>query len=325
MANAAVRIADDEGVSSGFKAKVRFAAQADMFVALARAYFKMFGLSDAKVMRQFTLYANQTRSMASRRASEFDSQLEYFRDDEKLSKAMARTEDADGRTISEWTITVDVKKWFLERLPQFGIGIAVNKLDGSVKVTRFEPLPMIDASELRIGDVITVGGRASVSTAIMTATGSAFSHAAIYDGQGSVYEALAQGIVKTPLGNALSGTVRASAFRPLRANAFSGKKAVDYIRRQVGRPYDYSGAINSGISWKTAFVVLPLLGFKLGQTVGKAIVGEDASFFCSEAVAAAYVHAGTPIADTRPRNTVPGALARSRHLAFVGYLRHLPE
>lgn len=74
--------------------------------------------------------------------------------------------------------------------------------------------------------------------------------------------------------------------------------------------YDIHGAVSSGLSWKAAIVITPLLSLKIGSEATNVIFGNDCAFFCSEAVAP-YVEAGTPIIAAKPQNVVPGALYHS--------------
>ena len=87
-------------------------------------------------------------------------------------------------------------------------------------------------------------------------------------------------------------------------------------------PYDYGGAIASGIPWTAAIIIYPLLPLKISEAAKNAMMGNDRQFFCSEMVAEAYRRAGTPIVPTAPQDTVPGALFYSPNLRRVGYLKY---
>lgn len=147
-----------DNTDSGFAASVEFTQEADLFAALAKAYFAMFGLTDEKIIRQFTLFANQYRTLNEFRTNELESETKNFRTQDDLIKAFRRTTDINGYLIKNWTIKIRVKNWFLETLRKFGIDFTLNNLTGKVNLKAVNPIPMIDKSDMRTGDVILVGG-----------------------------------------------------------------------------------------------------------------------------------------------------------------------
>lgn len=301
---------------SGFTASVEFAQEADLFAALAKAYFAMFGLTDEKIIRQFTLFANQYRKADEVRTSELTAETQNFRGQDDLIKAFRQITDRNGYLIKNWTIKISVKKWFLERLKQFGIDFTLDNL------TSVNPIPMIDKSDMRTGDIVLVGGHGSVSKVIRTATVSKYSHAAIYDGIDSVYEALGEGMEKNTLITATMDCNPVAVLRLITHNPAVAIKALNYAKKitEQKKLYDIPGAVSSGLSWKVAIIITPLLPLKIGSEANNVIFGDDFAFFCSEAVAQAYVEAGTPIIAVKPQNVVPGALYHSPNLTPIGFL-----
>jgi hypothetical protein len=308
--------------ASGFIASVEFAQETDLFAALAKAYLAMFGLTDEKIIRQFTLFANQYRKADEVRTSELTAETQNFRGQDDLIKAFKQTVDRNGYLIKNWTIKISVKNWFLERLKQFGIDFTLDNLTGKVNLTSVNPIPMIDKSDMRTGDIVLVGGHGSVSKVIRTATWSGYSHAAIYDGIDSVYEALGGGMVETPFNTAIDRCNPVAVLRLITHNPAVSIKALEYAKKITAQKklYDIQGAVSSGLSWKAAIIISPLLSLKIASEATNVILGDDFAFFCSEAVAQSYVEAGTPIIATKPQNTVPGALYYSPNLTLIGFL-----
>ncbi len=308
--------------ASGFVASVEFVQEADLFTALAKAYFAMFGLTDKKIIRQFTLFANQYRNADEVRTSELTAETQNFRGQDDLIKAFRQTTDRNGNIIGNWKINISVKKWFLERLKQFGIDFRLDNTAGKVNLKSINPIPMIDKSDMRTGDIVLVGGHGSVSKVIRTTTWSGYSHAAIYDGIDSVYEALGKGMEKNTLITATTDCNPVAVLRLITHNPAVAIKALNYAKKitEQKKLYDIPGAVSSGLSWKVAIIITPLLPLKIGSEANNVIFGDDFAFFCSEAVAQAYVEAGTPIIAVKPQNVVPGALYHSPNLTPVGFL-----
>jgi hypothetical protein len=308
--------------ASGFVASVEFAQETDLFAALAKAYLAMFGLTDEKIIRQFTLFANQYRSPTEARTSELVNEIQNFRNQDDLIKAFRQTVDRNGLLIGNWKINISVKKWFLERLKQFGIDFTLDNAAKKVNLKSINPIPMIDKSDMRTGDIVLVGGHGSVSKVIRTATWSGYSHAAIYDGIGSIYEALGDGMNFNDLKEGIRDCNPVAVLRLITHNPAVAVKAVEYARKITDqkKKYDIPGAISSGLSWKAAVIISPLLSLKIASEATNVTLGNDFAFFCSEAVAQAYVEAGTPIIATKPQDVVPGALYHSPNLTLIGFL-----
>jgi len=100
------------------------------------------------------------------------------------------------------------------------------------------------ANQLRTADIIVSTTGATVSGAIRAGTGSSVSHSMLYIGNQFVVEAIASGVIKRPLTQAIRDASLAIALR--RRNTTPGirsavvRQAELYARR--GLPYDEIGA-----------------------------------------------------------------------------------
>lgn len=92
--------------------------EADTALAVAKAYFAKFGLTDEKIIRQFTLYSNQFRPESDQRENELLSEAENFRSQTDFIKYV----DANS---SPTKINIAVKKWFMIRIQAFGMTLDV--------------------------------------------------------------------------------------------------------------------------------------------------------------------------------------------------------
>lgn len=191
----------------------------------------MFGLTDEKIIRQFTLFANQYRNAEKARTNELSFETQNFRGQDDLKKAFRQTTDRKGNIIKNWKITISVKKWFLERLKQFGIDFTLDNAAGKVNLKSINPIPMIDKSDMVTGDIVLVGGHGSVSKVIQTATWANYSHAAIYDGRGSIYEALGDGMNFNDLKEGIKNFNPVAVLRLITYNPAVAIKAVEYAKK----------------------------------------------------------------------------------------------
>ena len=333
MAHATIKAEGSGSDAVVFTTKVTVRKEADMFTALARAYFEKFGLRDEKIVRQFTLFANQYRNETSRRDNELTIQAEDFRSQQSLIEIFKRQLDSSNRLIASYDITINVKQWFLERIKQFGIqyilgGDVARGGNGDVHLMNIEPIPMIDKTDLQRGDIFLIDGGSVVSQIIKFGTWSRFSHTAIYDNfNDRVYESLGDGVNVTPFQEVMDNDPVIGVMRSRLAFPSAADKAVAYARRSAGLdgghkvPYDIPGAIASGTPWILALGFPPLLSNKIGSKIDDAVFGHQQTFFCSEMVCTAYEEAGMSISDASPQDTFPGALSYSSKLFFVGFLK----
>ena len=188
------------------------------------------------------------------------------------------------------------------------------------------------ANQLRTADIIVSTTGATVSGAIRAGTGSSVSHSMLYIGNQFVVEAIASGVIKRPLTQAIRDASLAIALR--RRNTTPGirsavvRQAELYARR--GLPYDEIGAAGSGTATNRgralAIIACSLSWIACGA--GASAVARNASpsqadkaFFCSELIARVFELAGAPITDNSPSFTTPRHVRVSSQLLYVGHLK----
>ncbi len=182
----------------------------------------------------------------------------------------------------------------------------------------------IPTSELRAADILVTTGRGFISGGIRTATGTDYSHAILYIGDGKVIEAIDQGVVERDLSLALAEATLAVALRRRFMNDAAQKLVVQMARKFLGRPYDYVGAAGAGLAHnrgKAACASMPgpCLALYVAAQVNASPQNRDKKFFCSELAARCYEIAGVPITDD-PSFTTPRTVRVSESLLYVGHL-----
>lgn len=164
----------------------------------------------------------------------------------------------------------------------------------------------IGETALQMGDIIVSTTDAGVSGAIRVGTGSSVSHAALYDGNGMVIEALGHGVVAHSIATALSDDSLAVVYRAPNLTDTQRRMAVEWALLQVGTPYSVSGALLSSDK---------LMCRVAGPRPG--------AFFCSQLVFEAFVQAGAPLSSLPSQCVTPAdAVAIAAHsLTYVGHLK----
>lgn len=183
----------------------------------------------------------------------------------------------------------------------------------------------IESSELRPGDIIVSTGRGFTSGTIRTGTGSDYSHAILYIGDGRVVEAISEGVVERELSLPLGEATLAVALRRRFMTDQARQFVVTSAREQRGKPYDYVGAAGAGLTHKRGMLValmFPRASYTLYLAAKQNALAEnrDKKFFCSELVARCYELAGLPISGEEPSFTTPRAVRVSPQLMYVGHL-----
>jgi hypothetical protein len=167
----------------------------------------------------------------------------------------------------------------------------------------------IGVDALQVGDIILSTTPEFISSAIRRATKSDVSHAILYIGDGEVVEAVASGVVRRPLADAISASYAAVALRDPKLT--SGQAAA--IRKSalgwVGKKYDTFALVDQGIR----------------KVSGKDPEWRDPeAFFCSELVLQAYADAGEPLTTVAPDQSAPQDVVTvylSKKLEYVGHLK----
>lgn len=190
----------------------------------------------------------------------------------------------------------------------------------------------IAVNQLRTADIIVSTTGASVSGVIRTGTGSSVSHSMLYIGNQFVVEAIASGVVKRPLAQAIKDATLAIALRRRNTTEAIRNAVVQHAERysRRGLPYDEIGAAGSGTATNRGRMLatigcsLSLLACGAGASAiaRNASPGQaDQAFFCSELVARVFELAGAPITDSSPSFTTPRHVRVSSALLYVGHLK----
>lgn len=176
----------------------------------------------------------------------------------------------------------------------------------------------IKFNSLQVGDIIlsTTNNKSSKWIRLLTGEGP-ISHAFIFVGNDSVIEALPEdGVTLSKLDDALSSATVAVAFRFPKINSTQQKSVTDYIWKQLGKKYDYWGAVSSAHFFSgNALHLLVSLGSRKNK------------FYCSELVLSAYQDAGIPLVLSKPTWQSPNDLVPLTwfgELEYIGHLKYAP-
>ncbi|MFT7288129.1 MAG: hypothetical protein ACI87W_002244 [Halieaceae bacterium] len=191
----------------------------------------------------------------------------------------------------------------------------------------------ITANQLRAGDIIVSTTGAGVSGVTRGGTGSSVSHSMLYIGNQNVIEAIATGVTKRTLTQALREASLAIALR--RRNTTQAirtavvSQAESYASRRLA--YDEIGAAGAGAASTNRGRLLASIACGLSPIAcgaGASAVARNAhagqadrAFFCSELVARVFELAGAPITDLSPSFTTPRHVRMSSQLLYVGHLK----
>jgi uncharacterized protein YycO len=129
-------------------------------------------------------------------------------------------------------------------------------------------------SVLKVGDVISTKTRGELSNVFIPGF---WSHVAIYSGNGRVIEATTQGVVETNLAWFLFSKDYCAASRPNFLNEDQKWLVIDYCKRQIGKPYDYSFHTSDIDKFYCSEIVYHAFKFVLGQSPFKlkVVLGQE--------------------------------------------------
>jgi uncharacterized protein YycO len=183
---------------------------------------------------------------------------------------------------------------------------------------------MLTVDDLQPADVLLSTGTAVASVVIRCGTVSRYSHAALYIDNGQIIEAVGEGVHQISLLDAMSDDTIVSVYRRMQMSQEQALQVVRYVKQQIGKKYDYSGAAGGGITSGSGFVI----GIFLSPIVAVAGVAADlynrtnpeATFYCSELVALAFKSAQVPLGGGAA-STTPQDISRSHVLNYVGDLK----
>lgn len=116
---------------------------------------------------------------------------------------------------------------------------------------------------LKTGDVISTRTRGELSNLFIPGF---WGHVGIYDGNGKVIEATTHGVVETNLAWFLFGKDYCAVSRPNFLTEDQKWLAVDYCKRQLGKPYDFSFNTSGIDKFYCSEIIYHAYKFVLGQS-----------------------------------------------------------
>ncbi len=173
-------------------------------------------------------------------------------------------------------------------------------------VSSFDPLSgargkLVAGKDLKAGDVLLSTGTSTAAAVIMAGTGSIYTHAALYVGNGRVVEAVGKGVREVSLEDYLKDTGSAMVVRVPGLGDADREGIAAFARRQVGKAYNMEGAIASArpdaLKW-----------------IGSQAT-ERSSYYCSQLVTTAYKSVGKDLFHTIDQT--PGDLAERATSNFL--------
>jgi len=249
-------LASDE---TAFAVEIKISNPADFFWNAAEAYLDMFGVTRTdEVLSSWTLFANQYSEEKAdnyilKEAQNFRKQP-YFQAQNSIPN------------VRDYTLQINVPKSFIDALRNFGIEVSFNPAFKEVTITKFDPIKMIEWSDLQPADIFCVGGVGIASKIIRMGTWTFSSHTAFYEGNDFVIESLARGITRRTKAEFLSPGEGVNLILVKRhRSAGSAKKVVRAARDNVNAGVPPYGKHPVKYNW------LGLAGAGMSSTSGKAI------------------------------------------------------
>ena len=181
-----------------------------------------------------------------------------------------------------------------------------------------ELTPTINISGVQAADINVTRNDAAQSKVIQYGSCSSYSHAILALGDGMCIEATGAGVDVEHLHTALDNSTYGALYRHESIDANLASWVCHFAEKEQGKPYDYGGAIRSGVSTGCSGVkYLPTgIFIQLADEVAK-LGKHDKSFFCSELIVYAYEEAGLDIIRGGSQMASPGAIAKSPYLKYI--------
>jgi|GEM_PF-1365659 len=199
--------------------------------------------------------------------------------------------------------------------------LAIDVSAASSTADPFMGLTLLDRTALKPGDILVSTEDARISSAIRTSTFSAYSHAALYVGDGKIIDATKLGVRKRSLSDLTDPALRVGVIRVTGVSSIQNTQVLRTAQRLVGKSYNYFGLIFGGLVELTPIyrTYRAVTGEPLkvsGSTLGP-------GYFCSELVIKAYKSAGLSIApdsgDT-PAGIINYAIQHPQRFQLIGRL-----
>jgi cell wall-associated NlpC family hydrolase len=175
-----------------------------------------------------------------------------------------------------------------------------------------------------------------ISGAIRADTRSPISHAMLYSGHGRVIEAIGDGVVERPLGQALQDATLAVAYRYKDLSDRQASTVITYARGKVGLKYDLDGALGGGARTNPAVCMAVIGALTSGNaltayTVAKKVCDDAAAgkwqdpnkSYCSELVLESFQRAGIRVSSVSSSVSVPQDIVNAYNCGVLDYVGHL--
>lgn len=178
--------------------------------------------------------------------------------------------------------------------------------------------------DLRTADILLTKSNSGTSKIIQAGTCAPVSHAIVMISPVRAIEAEPLGVRESSIDKVLELNDRVMLLRHRTLSLEQSLKVSQFLRQQVGKPYDKIGAARSAASTGCSYSKYTSLGLLLSlvDEAGKLNAsGHDRSFYCSELVARAFDYSGAPLTRHKPKHVSPGALLRSEMLQIVRILK----
>ena len=185
----------------------------------------------------------------------------------------------------------------------------------------FARLSLVSRASLKPGDVLVSTEDATISTVIRALSGSPYSHAALYIGDGKIIDATGPGVKTRNLSDLAEPATRVGVIRAVGLSAAQERQIVETAKSLVGRKYNTTGLVTGVIAEFSPAYQLYRRFWGSGRYGMAGLVG--GGYFCSELVIKAYKSAGvtlSPESADSPSTIVKYTAERPLEFQLVGRL-----
>lgn len=212
---------------------------------------------------------------------------------------------------------------FLPRLGQGGL-VHIPRSPAEIAARGGDPfagLPLVSRAALKPGDVLVSTEDGGISSLIRAATGSPYSHAALYIGGGKIIDATSPGVTTRSLADLAEPAARVSVIRAVGLSAAQEQQIVETAKSLLGKKYNTTGLVTGVISEFSPAYQIYRRFWGSGRYGMAGLVGRG--YFCSELVIKAYKSAGvkiSPESADSPSTIVKYTAERPLEFQLVGRL-----
>jgi len=179
--------------------------------------------------------------------------------------------------------------------------------------------PTLDLSTIQPADIILTASKTAGSAAIRYGSCGAFSHAILALKNGMCIQAMPEtGVARVLTSVALKDASYAVQYRHKLMNPERATWVCHFGKEQQGKPYDYAGALRSGVSSGCDMTKYIPGGFiiELLHEITQKRQHND-KFFCSELIVSAFEKAGLRLLNLPSHAVSPKFIAHSNKLTLV--------